>query len=143
MASLAQSFAAEKEKITATLTALEKTLRRKRRGFAELAAIATCLHNSYNGMENLLKRALKHLKIPLPDSPTSHKDILSQAVAVGIISQELSDRLDEYRTFRHFFVHGYGILLSEAPMQPLADGLPEVWERFEREFDSFVALQPS
>lgn len=138
MANLSQSFAAEQEKITATLKALEKTLRRKRRGFAELAAIATCLHNCYNGMENLLKRALKHLKISLPDSPNSHKDILSQAVAVGIISQELSNLLDEYRTFRHFFVHGYGILLSEAPMQPLAQNLPQIWESFEREFSDFM-----
>lgn len=143
MASLAQSFAAEKEKITATLKALGKTLRRKRRGFAELAAIATCLHNSYNGMENLIKRGLKHLKIPLPDSPTSHKDTLSQAVAVGIISQELSDLLDEYRTFRHFFVHGYGILLNEAPLQPLAQNLPEIWERFEHEFELFVTSRSS
>lgn len=92
-------------------------------------------------MESLLKRGFKHLKIPLPASPTSHKDILSQAVAAGIASQELSDWLDEYRTFRHFFVHGYGILLSEAPLQPLAQKLPEVWERFKNEFESFVASQ--
>ncbi len=143
MAELVQSIAAEKEHIAATLKALNKTLRRKRRGFAELAAIATCLHNSYNGIENLLKRVFKHMKISLPDSPTSHKDILSQAVETGIISQELAGSLDEYRTFRHFFVHGYGILLSEAPMQPLAQNLPEVWERFERELDTFVTSLPS
>ncbi len=93
-------------------------------------------------MENILKRVFKHLNIPLPVSPTSHKDILSQAVATSIISQELSESLDEYRTFRHFFVHGYGILLSEAPMQPLAQNLPEVWERFEREIDAFLASLP-
>ena len=94
-------------------------------------------------MENLLKRGFKHLKISLPDSPTFHKDTLSQAVATGITSQELSDRLDEYRTFRHFFVHGYGILLSEAPLQPLAQNLPDVWERFEREFEFFISRLPS
>jgi uncharacterized protein YutE (UPF0331/DUF86 family) len=142
MDELAQHIAAEKEQIAATLNALQKTLRRKRRGFVELAAIATCLHNSYSGMENLLKRVFKHLKISLPDSPTSHKDLLSLAVANGIISQGLSNSLDEYRTFRHFFVHGYGILLSEAPMQPLANELPEVWERFERELNAFVAALP-
>lgn len=45
------------------------------------------------------------------------------------------------KTLRHFFVHGYGILLSEAPMQPLAQNLPEVWHRFESELDSFVKMQ--
>jgi uncharacterized protein YutE (UPF0331/DUF86 family) len=138
MDELLQNIAAEKEKIEATLKALQKTLRRKRRTFVELAAIATCLHNFYSGMENMLKRMLKYLKIPLPDSATSHKDLLDLVVAQKIISQELSETLDEYRTFRHFFVHGYGILLSEAPVQPLADNLPTVWNRFESEVQTFV-----
>jgi uncharacterized protein YutE (UPF0331/DUF86 family) len=101
-----QDIAAEKERIKDTLKALEKTLRRKRRTFVELAAIATCLHNSYNGIENLLKRVLKYLKMPLPDSTTSHKDLLALAVEHGIIQQELCEALDEYRALRHFFVHG-------------------------------------
>jgi hypothetical protein len=49
-----QDIVADKERIEATLEALAKTLRRKRRGFVELAAIATCLHNCYSGMENFL-----------------------------------------------------------------------------------------
>jgi len=111
----------------------------KRRTFVELAAIATCLHNAYSGMENLLKRVIKHLKVSLPDSATSHKDLLELAVAQKIISQELLENLDEYRAFRHFFVHGYGILLQEAPLQPLAQNLPEVWNRFASELDAFVS----
>jgi len=139
MDELLQDLAADKERIEATLAALAKTLRRKRRGFAELAAIATCLHNCYSGMENLLKRILKHLQVPLSDSSTSHKDLLDLAVEQNIISQELSDALDEYRAFRHFFVHGYGIALQEAPLQPLAQNLPEIWHRFELELKNFIA----
>ncbi|MDZ7291684.1 MAG: hypothetical protein ONB44_17595 [candidate division KSB1 bacterium] len=138
MDELLQDIAAEKERIESTLQALEKVLRRKRRTFVELAAIATCLHNSYSGMENLLKRVLKHLKVSLPDSTTSHKDLLALAVEQEIISQELLESLDEYRAFRHFFVHGYGILLQEAPLQPLAQSLPAVWNRFESELDAFI-----
>jgi len=136
-----RDLAVERERIEGTLEALQKTLRRKRRTFVELAAIATCLHNAYSGMENLLKRALTNLKLPLPHTPTSHKDLLILAVEQKIISQELSEALDEYRTFRHFFVHGYGILLSEAPMQPLAQNLPEVWNRFESELEAFIKKQ--
>jgi uncharacterized protein YutE (UPF0331/DUF86 family) len=139
MGELLQDFAAEKERIEDTLAALAKTLRRKRRGFVELAAIATCLHNSYSGMENLLKRVLLYLQVPLPHSATSHKDLLDLAVEQMIISQELSEALDEYRAFRHFFVHGYGIALQEAPLQPLAQNLPDIWNRFESELNNFLA----
>ena len=131
MDELLQDLAADKERIEDTLAALAKTLRRKRRGFAELAAIATCLHNCYSGMENLLKRVLQHTQVPLPHSATSHKDLLDLAVEQNILTQELSETLDEYRAFRHFFVHGYGIALQEAPLQPLAQNLPNVWSRFE------------
>jgi uncharacterized protein YutE (UPF0331/DUF86 family) len=139
MDELSQDIAAQKERITETLKALETTLRRKRRTFIELAAIATCLHNTYNGIENLLKRVLKHIQVRLPDSMTSHKDLLTLAVDEGIITQELSEALDEYRAFRHFFVHGYGILLNEAPLQPLAQNLPQVWSEFERQLDAYVS----
>jgi uncharacterized protein YutE (UPF0331/DUF86 family) len=138
MDDLVQDIAAEKERISDTLKALETALRRKRRTFIELAAIATCLHNTYNGMENLLKRVLKYMKVPLPDSTTPHKDLLALAVEQRIVSQYLSDSLDEYRAFRHFFVHGYGILLQEAPLEPLAQNLPDIWHRFESELDAFV-----
>ncbi|NIS28413.1 hypothetical protein GWN42_33150 [candidate division KSB1 bacterium] len=133
-----EDIAAEKERIKATLKALQKTQLRKRRTFVELAAIATCLHNSYTGMENLLKRVLKYLNVQLPDSETSHKDLLTLAVEQKIISQNLPKALDEYLAFRHFFVHGYGVLLQEAPLQPLAENLPEVWKRSESQFDTFV-----
>jgi uncharacterized protein YutE (UPF0331/DUF86 family) len=141
MAEIQQEMAADKERIEGTLEALQKTLRRKRRTLVELAAIATCLHNAYSGMENLLKRVLQRSNIPLPHTATSHKDLLNLAVEHKIISQELSEALDEHRVFRHFFVHGYGILLSEAPMQPLAKNLPDVWHRFESELYSFVKVQ--
>lgn len=139
MGELLQDIAAQKQHIDDTLAALAKTLRRKRRGFVELAAIATCLHNSYSGMENLLKRVLLYLQVLLPHSATSHKDLLDLAVEQRIISQELSEALDEYRAFRHFFVHGYGIALQEAPLQPLAQNLPTIWNRFESELKNFLA----
>ena len=66
MDNLLQEIAAEKENIERTLKALDDTLQRPSREFVELAAIATCLHNAYNGIENLLKRTLKYLKITLP-----------------------------------------------------------------------------
>lgn len=137
MDELLQDVAAEKERIEDTLKALRHVLRRKRRTSIELAAIATYLHNVYSGMENLLKRILKHYKIPLRDSSTFHKDLLALAVEQRILSTALAEILDEYRAFRHYFVHGYGVFLQEAPLLPLAQNLPEVWHRFELELNSF------
>jgi len=42
---------------------------------AELAAIATFLHNCYNGIENILKRVLLSGDVKIEDTPTWHKDL--------------------------------------------------------------------
>ena len=68
-----------------------------------------------------------------------HKDLLDLAVDQHIITLDLSRTLDEYRAFRHFFVHGYGVMLDEARLSPLAEHLPKVWEQFEEELAAFVA----
>lgn len=106
MANLLQEIYIEEEHITRTLLALQEAKNRQPRTVIELSAMATFLHNAYNGMENLLKRALRHLNIPLPHSASSHKDLLDLAVEQDIITQTLSEELDAYRGFRHFFVHG-------------------------------------
>ncbi|MCH8291296.1 hypothetical protein IH992_09375 [Candidatus Poribacteria bacterium] len=68
MDELLREIAAEKEQISQTLTALEEALNRQKRTIVELAAIATFLHNFYNGIENLLKRVLQFKKVSIPDS---------------------------------------------------------------------------
>ncbi len=139
MDELLREIAAEKEQISQTLTALEEALNRQKRTIVELAAIATFLHNFYNGIENLLKRVLQFKKVSIPDSATWHKDLLDLAVDQHIITLDLSRTLDEYRAFRHFFVHGYGVMLDEVRLSPLAEHLPKVWEQFEEELAAFVA----
>jgi uncharacterized protein YutE (UPF0331/DUF86 family) len=138
MDELLEELEAEKEKIIATIDELQKILQTKRKEFVELAAIATCLLNFYNGIENLFKRTLNYIKIPLPTSETFHRDLLDLTVKHNLISQELSVQLDEYRAFRHFFVHGYGILLKEAPLQTLAQDIFSVWQEFENQFNEFL-----
>jgi len=138
MDDLLQDIAAEEEHIIGTLLALEQAQSRQERTVVELAAIATFLHNTYNGMENLLKRALRYASVSLPQSASSHKDLLDLAVDRHIITQGLSEDLDAYRGFRHFFVHGYGVMLNEAQLMPLAECLPAVWERFKAELSAFA-----
>lgn len=138
MASFVQEIALEEESILRTLTALEEARNRAQTGLIELSAMATFLHNIYSGMENLLKRALRHLGISLPGSASSHKDLLDLAVEHNIITQALSEELDAYRGFRHFFVHGYGIMLDKAQLMPLVEQMPEIWTQFKVELTDFT-----
>lgn len=120
MDELRREIAAEKEHISYTLRALQEAVERKERTIVELAAVATFLQNTYNGMENILKRILKSRLVSLPASGSFHKDLLDLSVDNRILSLQLSRELDEYRAFRHFSVHGYGVMLDEQRLIPPA-----------------------
>lgn len=92
--------------------------------------MATFLHNIYNGIENILNQMLKAKGVRVARSETWHKDVLEAAVHHSIVSESLADRLYEYLTFRHFFIHGYGFMLDDAQLRPLADDIGGIWEQF-------------
>jgi uncharacterized protein YutE (UPF0331/DUF86 family) len=138
MNELLREISAEKEHISDTLRALDEAIKRTDRTIVELAAIATFLQNTYNGMENLLKRILKSKNISVPASESFHKDLLDLSVDNQVISVEFSRKLDQYRAFRHFHVHGYGIMLDEEQLMPLAENLRNVWTQFESEISSLA-----
>ena len=130
MVDLTRKIAAEKENVEKALDNLKDAMGRKERSTVELAAIATFLHNIYNGIENILKQVLKSRGNEIPKSETSHKDLLDISVSNGIIPEKLSDQLYEYLTFRHFFVHAYGFMLEEMHLEDLANNIPDVWLKF-------------
>ena len=107
MDELLREVQAEKEYILDTLRALNEALQRKEKTAVELAAISTFLQNTYNGIENILKRILKFKGIAIPVSESWHKGLIDLSVDNQILPLELSKRLDEYRAFRHFSIHGY------------------------------------
>ena len=130
MVDLTKKIAAEKENVERVLDNLREALGRTERSAVELAAIATFIHNIYNGMENILKQVLRARGVAIPKSETSHKDLLNLASYNEIVSTELCDQLYEYLTFRHFFVHAYGFMLEEKHLAHLARDIPEVWSQF-------------
>ncbi len=138
MNELREEILFEKEHVSITLRALEDTMKRDDITVIELAAIATFLQNAYNGIENILKRILKFKNISIPRSATYHKDLLDLSVEHHVISLEISKKLDEYRAFRHFFIHGYGIMLDKEKLLPLADALPNIWQSFETEINTMM-----
>jgi uncharacterized protein YutE (UPF0331/DUF86 family) len=138
MGRLHDEFLIEKEHIKITLRSLRLTLKRDEITVIELAAIATFLQNTYNGIENILKRILKFKKIHIRKSSTYHKDILNLSMKNNVITKDLSKELNEYLAFRHFFIHGYGVMLDEDKLIPLAKKLPKVWKNFESEVATII-----
>lgn len=130
MVDLTRKIAAEKENVEKALDNLKDAMGRKERSTVELAAIATFIHNIYNGIENILKQVLKAKGTEIPKSETSHKDLLDLSVSIGVIPEKLSDQLYEYLTFRHFFVHAYGFMLEEIHLEDLANNISDVWLKF-------------
>ncbi len=130
MVSLSEKIEAEKENVERTLKDLEMAMKKKEKSVIELSAIATFLHNIYNGIENILKQILKTRNIDMLKSDTWHKDLLELSAENEIISEKLVDKLREYLAFRHFFIHGYGFMLDESSLTQLAENAPEVWSQF-------------
>ncbi len=130
MVDITRQVAAEKENVEKALGNLREAMGRREKSVVELAAIATFIHNIYNGIENILKQVLKAKGTEIPKSDTWHKDLLNLSVSLGIIPEKLSDDLYEYLTFRHFFVHAYGFMLEEAHLKNLANNITSVWLQF-------------
>jgi uncharacterized protein YutE (UPF0331/DUF86 family) len=130
MGKLSKQILAEKENVEIALKNLDITMAREEKSVIELAAIATFLHNIYNGIENILKQVLHERSVEIPQSDSWHKDLLNISVSMGIISESLSDELYAYLTFRHFFIHAYGFMLDEDQLGDLAINIPDVWAEF-------------
>ena len=117
---------------------LKEAMARANKSAIELAAIGTFLHNIYNGIENILKQIVRLKSVEMPKSDSWHKELLNLSVSKGIISEELSDQLYEYLTFRHFFIHSYGFMLEEKHLRGLATNIHDIWMRFMSEISSTI-----
>lgn len=106
---------------------------------AELAAMATFLHNFYNGVENILKRILYAKGVALKNASTWHKDLLRTAHDNGIISTDLYNTLSNYLSFRHFFVHAYSFTLRWEELRPLAMGQAEALKQVKAAVADFLS----
>ena len=138
MDKLRRQIRAEEENVEIALGNLKQTIKREERTVIELAAIGTFLHNIYNGVENILKQIIVAKGGELPVSGTWHKDLLNRSVSMGIVSEELSDELYRYLTFRHFFVHAYGFMLEETHLEDLVNDIPEIWSQFLSEIEKYL-----
>ena len=127
---------AEFELVERTLSILKDTLARPYKETPEWMAVAGFISNVYAGIENILKNVLRARDIALPEDPPSfHRDLLDRSAEYGLVGTGLREQLDEYRAFRHFFVHAYGLMLKPDQLEPLAERLPCLWTSFRAEIE--------
>jgi len=136
MANIKEIIYAEMENITKVLIELEKVKDRPNKELVVLVGIGAYLQNIYTGMENVLKQLLSYKGIPIPDTPTWHKDLLNLAVEYDFITKETADKIGRYLFFRHFFSHAYGFLLDEMKLNPLMNSVSSLYSEFKEEIDN-------
>ena len=104
----------------------------------ELAATSTFLHNFYNGIENILKRALIYKRVRIKETATWHKDLLLEAKNKNIISEKLHEELLKYLAFRHFFVHSYGFFIKWPHLKVLVEPINEIYHDFKMTINALL-----
>jgi hypothetical protein len=80
----------------------------------------------------------------MPTGSQSHHDLLVQISQPtpdrnAVISPELTQRLEEYLSFRHFYRHSYSYFLDWNKLEPLVAQLDKVWSQAKAELNEFLA----
>lgn len=139
MADLAERVAAEFGNMDGVLARIPYGTPLSMLSDLELVGVAALIHSHYNGVENILKQLLKHVGAETPAGAAWHRELLQMAVERGFVSAPLAESLRKYLAFRHFFTHAYAFDSDPEQLQPLADGLRDVDQRFRTEILCWIA----
>lgn len=138
--------------VTDELTALERVSREMQELLdecarpptrTELRAIASILHEFYNGVERILERIILGFQESLPQGSHWHTDLLIQVAEPrsgkrpAVIDGPLQTRLQDYLDFRHFYRHAYGYTLQWNQMRWKAENLPDTLEMLRGQLQVF------
>jgi predicted nucleotidyltransferase len=97
----------------------------------EWRAVASMLHEFYNGVERMFERIAVSLGEGVPQGSNWHVDLLVQiatareGVRPVVIDEPLRARLKDYLDFRHFFRHAYGYTSAWSQLRWKAESLSE------------------
>lgn len=56
----------------------------------------------------------------------------------AVLSSAVSEQLDSYLVFRHFYRHAYSFFLDWNELEKLVVPLPEVWQQTKAELQTFT-----
>ena len=130
------------EQVLEDLAFLKDDLESNKIDNVQKAAIGTFLMNFYVGIENIVKRISKEYYQTMPKGGSWHKKLLDLSHTppqgkIPIFSQDIVDRLNPYRGFRHLFVSGYGFNLRLELMASLIDNIELLWTDIKKAIEEF------
>jgi len=136
MAEAREQIALEVENLKRILAELPLTRPCASLSVLELAGVAAFLHNFYNGIENILKVAVKVRGFEVPTGSSWHRDLVNLACAAGVLSEATVNSLRPYLAFRHFFSHGYAVQLEAARLEPLLHEASLAFHAFQQDLNA-------
>ena len=130
------------EEILVDLSSLKKEMDSESLTNTQKAAIGTFLMNFYTGVENIVKRISKGYYQSVPTGPSWHRELLDLSCnppegKIPIFTQEIVDRLNPYRGFRHLFVSGYVFRLRLELMTSLIYNVEPLWTDIKKTIEEF------
>jgi predicted nucleotidyltransferase len=112
----------------------------------ELRAVASMLHEIYDGVERIFERIAVSLGEGMPQRSYWHADLLAQMATARepgrpavIIDEALRARLKDYLDFRHFFRHAYGYTLEWSQLRWKAELLAATLTMLREQLRRFFA----
>ncbi|MFH1859577.1 MAG: hypothetical protein ABH870_00955 [bacterium] len=132
----------EIEQVLRDLSFLKNNLAPDKIDNAQKAAIGTFLMNFYVGVENIVKRIAKEYYQAMPKGNSWHKELLDLSYMppqgkISIFNQDIINRLNPYRGFRHVFVSGYGFKLHLESMNSLINNVESLWTDIKKAIEEF------
>jgi hypothetical protein len=109
----------------------------------EITAAAQVLHSFYNGVESIIVLFFKHVNEKLPNDLSWHKTLLEMAFGtnsqnIKIFRNDIKEKLDDYRSFRHFIRHMYSSELKWGVMEPLINEIDDVWQLVKTDYKNLM-----
>ncbi|ADL07340.1 hypothetical protein [Thermosediminibacter oceani] len=102
-----------------------------------LDSVALNLHDFYSGLERIFELIAENVDETKPSGSSWHQELLRQMateipkIRPAIISQELRQRLDEYRAFRHIVRNVYAHNFKADRIRMLLEDIEEVFSKTE------------
>jgi hypothetical protein len=112
-------------------------------------SIALNIHGFYNGLERVFEQIANEIDVNLPHGGQWHHELLLQmgkeiqGVRPAVLSEQILNELDEYRSFRHVVRHIYSFKFNRTIIKPLATGVEALFEQISKELRAFISFLES
>lgn len=108
--------------------------------------MALNLHSFYTALERVFELIAVIIDNAKPQGENWHQELLHQMfteielIRPLVISKETSNRLNEYRAFRHVVRNVYSFNISATKIDPLIKKLPDLFNAIRNELEDFICF---